>query len=188
MTVDDDTRTPERPMAFSRAEFSLGAVASWIAFMILLVAALVVTAVQQSGLPWGPPLSMIALYLMFGIPIGGAVSAVVTLVASPVARAIAHRLVKTRRISVHLAAYAAFGAALGLVVLIIGVLLSQGDFASTFSTPMPWTVAGLCALAVASGWAWTVRHVTRPPRPPHPDAIAEDALWGDATATLDESS
>ena len=171
-----DVRTPDRPMAFTRAEFRLGALAAWIAFMILLIAALIVTAVQQSGLPWGPPLSMIALYLMFGVPIGGAVSGAVTLIAAPVARTLARRLARTPSIGVHVTAYAAFGTLLGFAVLGTGVLLTQGDFAFLFSTPMPWLVPAACALAIVSGWAWTIRHHNRPARRPDPDAVAEDAL------------
>jgi len=163
-------------MAFTRAEFRLGALAAWIAFMILLIAALIVTAVQQSGLPWGPPLSMIALYLMFGVPIGGAVSGAVTLIAAPVARTLARRLARTPSIGVHVTAYAAFGTLLGFAVLGTGVLLTQGDFAFLFSTPMPWLVPAACALAIVSGWTWTIRHHNRPVRRPDPDAVAEDAL------------
>lgn len=174
---DGDVRTPDRPMAFTRGEFRLGAFAAWVAFMILLVVALIVTAVQQSGLPWGPPSSMIALYLMFGVPIGGAVSAVVTLASAPVARVLARRLAGTRRISVHVAAYAAFGALLGFAVLGVVALPTGVDFVYIFSTPFAWLVATLCAFAVVGGWAWTMWwHLHRPSPRPHPDALAEDAL------------
>src|SRR5690606_36535299 len=120
------------PMAFTRSEFRRGAFASWIAFMILLIVALVVPAVLNSGLPWGPPWAMIALYLMFGVPIGGVVSAVVVLVIAPVLLLVSRRLAKISRLSVHIVAYASFGAILGLVITTAGVLLARGDLACTF--------------------------------------------------------
>ncbi|MGO2748014.1 hypothetical protein [Microbacterium sp.] len=163
-----ELRTPraaEEPMAFTRAEFRQGAFAAWGAFMILLIATLIVTAVLQSGLPWGPPLATIVLYLMFGVPIGGVVSALVTLAAAPVVRVIARRLARTRRISVHVTVYAAFGALLGLILVSVSVLLTRGDYAYTFSSPLPWATAALCALALVSGWGWTVwRNRCRPAR------------------------
>lgn len=112
---------------------------------------------------------MIALYLMFGAPIGGVVSAIVVLVTAPALLPVSRRLAKTSRISLHLVVYASFGAILGLVIATLGVLLTRGDLAYTFSTGFPWIVAVMCALSVVSGWGWTVWRQRRRPRMPEDD-------------------
>jgi uncharacterized protein YacL len=162
-------RTAAEPMAFSRSDFRRGAFASWICFMVLLIVALVVPAILNSGLPWGPPWTMIALYLMFGVPIGGVVSAIVVLVTAPALLRVSRRLAKTSRISVHVVVYASFGAILGLVIATMGVLLARGDVGYSFSTGFPWIVAAMCALSVVSGWGWTVWRQRRRPRMPEHD-------------------
>ncbi|MGL3150643.1 hypothetical protein ACSS7Z_09785 [Microbacterium sp. A82] len=169
-------RTVEEPMAFTDGEFRQGAFAAWISFMLLLVSMLIVTAVLNSGLPWGPPLAMITLYLMFGVPVGGAVSAVVTLIAAPILRLIARRLARSPRIIVHVAVYTAFGVLLGFVVLSAGVLITRGSFAYVFSTWFPAMVATMCALSVVSGWAWTARRHKRVPRHRAPAARHDAAV------------
>lgn len=170
-------RTPDEPMAFTRDEFWRGALAAWCAFMILLCVTLIVAGIQTSGLPWGPPLSMITLYLMFGVPIGGFVAAVVTVVVSPAAWALGRALRRTRRIVAHLLAYAAFGAAMGCTVVLLSVLLTSGDASYTLASPLAWLTPPLCALAVACGWAWTVRRSRRGARP-DADAAYEDSALG----------
>lgn len=124
--------------------------------MILLTSLLVVTAVLNSGLPWGPPLAMITLYLVYGVPIGGVVSAVVVLITAPILRLIARRLVRVRQLSVHIMVYATFGALLGLVITTASVLFTGGDFGYVYSTWFPVLVAAACAVSVVSGWGWTV--------------------------------
>lgn len=152
-------RSPSEPMAFTRAEFWRGALAAWCTFMILLSLTLIVTGVAQSGLPWDPPLSMIALYLMFGLPIGGLIAAVVTVTASPVAWVVSRALRRTRSVVVHLLTYAAFGAALGFAVLMLGVLVTSGDPGYAFTSPTAWLTPLMCALAVAGGCGWAARRI-----------------------------
>lgn len=152
----------DQPMTFTGAEFRRGAFAAWLAFMIQLICLLVVTAVLNSGLPWGPPQAMIALYLMYGVPIGGAVSAAVVLITAPVLLLISRRLVRVRRVSVHIVVYTAFGAFLGLFITAVSVLLTRGDFGYVYSTWFPAMVAAVCAASVVAGWGWTVWRHRRP--------------------------
>ncbi|WP_300265777.1 hypothetical protein [Microbacterium sp.] len=168
-------RTPEKPMGFTGAEFCRGALAAWLLFMAILTVYLTVSAALQSGGAWGSPLSMIALYLMFGVPIGGIVSGVVTLVTAPLVHLFARRLAHTSRLSIHALAYAAIGALLGLVVGGVAALVAQSDLAVVFSTWFPWFVAAVCAVSIVGGWGWTVWRVTRPRRA-DPDALVEDAV------------
>lgn len=176
MTVQADAvRPPEKPMGFTGAEFCRGAFAAWLVFMILLTLYLIVSAIVQSGGAWGSPLSMVQLYLMFGVPIGGIVSAFVTLMAAPLIYLIARRLAHTARLTVHVLVYAVFGAVLGLAVLGVAALVSQSQLAVVFTTGFSWLVAAVCAVSVAGGWGWTVWRLTRPRRA-DPDALAEDAV------------
>lgn len=170
-------RSADSPMEFTPGEFCRGALAAWIIFMLLLVCVLTVLGVLQSGALWGPPLSGVPLYLMFGIPVGGVVSAVITLVAAPVVRLIARRLSRTSRIGIHLVVHAALGVLLGLAVASIWILLSRTGYVSVFTTAFPWVTAAMCALSIVGGWVWTVRRAIHPAKHrPDPDALFEDNL------------
>lgn len=168
-------RSKSEPMSFTRAEFRRGAVAAWCAFMILLSVVLIVVAIQQSGLPWGPPLATITLYLMFGLPVGGVIAAVITVVASPAAWVIGRALRRTRRVAVHLVAYVAFGAALGGTTLLLSVLIASGDLHYALTSPIAWLTPLMCALAVAGGWTWALRRIDRRPQQ-DTDAAHEDSV------------
>ena len=87
--------------------------AAWVIFMGILVIALVLTAVAESGYPWGPPLSMITLYLLYGVPLGGIIAGLAMLAGAPVAWALGRLLVRTNWILVHIASYSALGAVIG---------------------------------------------------------------------------
>lgn len=149
-------RTKTAPMAFTRREFWRGVRASWCIFMIELTAVLIGMGIVQSGLPWGPPLSMVTLYLVVGLPVGGAVSAVVAALSSPLAWYLGRRLATTRTIAVHLAAFALLGALIGTVL--IGTIALLSGAAATryvFGWPFSGVVVGVCVAAVVGGWAWT---------------------------------
>lgn len=161
MTTVHAIRTDAEPMAFTGKEFARGAFAAWLTFMVLLLSTLIVTAILESGEPWGSPLSMIFVYLVYGIPIGALVSAVVALLMSPVAWAIGRGLRRQPRLLMHLAAYLLLGAAIGLLLVFGSAVVSRGDVGELLSNWFPWFAAAACAVSVAAGWAWTVRQAVR---------------------------
>lgn len=148
-------------MAFTGKEFARGAFAAWVVFMVLLFSTLVVAGVLESGEPWGPPLSVITLYLIYGIPIGALVSAVVTFVMSPVAWAIGRGLRRQPRLPAHVAAYLLLGSAIGVLLVFGSAVVSRGDVGSLVTNWFPWFAATACAVSVAAGWGWTVRRAVR---------------------------
>lgn len=112
------------------------------------------------------------MYLLFGLPVGGLVSAVITAAASPAAWLVGRALRRSGRIVIHVLAYAALGAALGCAVILLGLL---GELHHTYTTPLVWVTPALCALTVVTGWAWTVRRTRHEPRPDQ-DALFEDSV------------
>jgi len=150
-------RTAAFPMAFSRREFWRGVRASWLTAMLLLIIGLTIAAILDSGLPWGPPLSMIFIYLMYGVPIGGLVSGVVAVALSPAAWLLGRALSREGRVPVHLVAYASLGAVVGLLTLVTYLAIVGANVGYAFTTPAPLVLAGGSAIAVVTGWIWTVR-------------------------------
>lgn len=173
-------RTPEEPMAFTRSEFWRGALSAWCVFVVLLTAALILLAVVQSSPSWGPPLSMIAVYLMFGVPVGSIVAAIVTVVAAPGAWLLGRGLVRCRRIPLHVAAYFAFGFVIGFLVLLVTTMSSGTEPLYALSHPDAWGMPVLGGLAVTGGWVWNLLRIRRyeAPRRPRfdPDAAYEDGV------------
>lgn len=140
-----------QPMAFTCHEFVSGIVATWLAFLGLLALGLTLMAVVAGDLTWAP------LYLMFGVPIGAVVAAIVALIASPAVWWVARRLADVPQRGVHLAVYAVLGAALGTAVIEISVIAFSGDFATTFASPHAAYVIASCSVALMAGWAWGSR-------------------------------
>ena len=153
-----DVRTAAAPMAFTGREFARGAFGAWVIFMVLLFAALVISGFADRP---DSPFSLIFVLLLYGIPIGAIVSAVVTLVCSPVAWFIGRALRRQQQLPMHIAAYLLLGATIGVLVIAGSVQINQGDVPDTFSTGSPWIVAAICAVSVAGGWGYTVRRAVR---------------------------
>ena len=151
-------RTAELPMAFTVAEFVRGAVAAWVAFLVLATAAY--AAVIQ-----GYVVVATAFYVPWSL--GAA------LVGSPAAYLLGRSLRRVRRIAVHIAAFAALGAAVGLAATIVFVAVyGHGNGGTLYYV----VNLALSVIAVPLGWYWTARRALRHPRPRvDPDAMAEDA-------------
>ncbi|WP_102192207.1 hypothetical protein [Microbacterium aurantiacum] len=156
MNSDPLQHRPNRRFEFTRREFWRGARAAWVIFMGILVIALVLTAVAESGYPWGPPLSMITLYLLFGIPVGGIIAGLAVLAGAPVAWALGRMLSAIDRILIHIVAFSALGAFTGIAVMALVTLPSAGYGIDVLGQPFAVAVMGACAVSVGGGWAWTV--------------------------------
>ncbi|MCK2036893.1 hypothetical protein KZC51_12195 [Microbacterium sp. SSW1-49] len=152
--------TPETRMRFTRREFWRGAWSAWAIFMIILTGALIAIGIIQSGYPWGSAFSSVLLYLLYGIPIGGATSLLVMLVGSPLAWGLARLLAATDHLVVHLLAFAGLGAGIGAAVVGTGIIGQP---------PAPYVavVSVACALSVAGGWYGTFRCSRREEWPRH---------------------
>ncbi|GGM51203.1 hypothetical protein [Microbacterium saperdae] len=148
----------ENRMRFTRREFWRGAWSAWLLFMIALTGTLVVTGVLQSGPPWGNVFSSIVVFLLYGIPIGGAVSLLVMLAGSPLAWGLGRLLVATDHVVAHLLAFAGLGAAIGAAVTASGIIGQP-------PAPFVAVVIVTCAISVAGGWYrtfWRSRQERKP--------------------------
>lgn len=153
-------RTPDQPMAFTRDEFVMGAVSSWLFFLGLLtvteVAIAVVSDVMASvrGDSSGfSSLGLLVPVLLISLLIAAPVSGIATLLAAPAIRRVAWRLRARRSPWLHAAVHAAFGAAVGaltIVVLQACFLLWTGAVA-----PLP-QFGGYCLIAAVLTSASTV--------------------------------
>ena len=161
MRTDARQVSSRRCFEFTRREFWRGAWAAWAIFMGILVIALVVVAVAQSSPLWGPPLASIALYLIYGVPIGGIIACLAMLAGSPAAWGLGRLLARTDRILIHVASYAALGAVVGTAVTAIAAMLSGTFEIAVIAQPFTTMVMGACAISVAGGWLWSFRQANR---------------------------
>lgn len=150
-------------MRFTRREYWRGAWSAWVIFLIFLAGALVTTGIIQSGYPWGSALSSVLLYLVYGIPFGGAVSLLVMLAGSPLAWGLGRLLAPTDHVAAHLLAFAGLGATIGAAVSATGII---GQPPATYVA----VVVAACALSVTGGWYWTFWRSRREEWPPRPTA------------------
>ena len=174
MSTMGSPRTPKRPMAFTAAELSRGAVWAWLSFLILLTSLFVVpTLISLVASLWSPasldglpPTGGAMLgglqYLIIVLVIGGTISGLVTLVAAPLAGAIGRRLAGTRPAWIHASAYLLLGAVVGGAVgLGIGALVTRE---SPYTLVFAGLGAGLTAPAAVAGWWITMRKALRDDR------------------------
>lgn len=145
--------TERGPMDFTRHEFWRGVWASWCIFLLSMTVALITVGLVESGPPFGPPGSSIAVLLIYGVPIGGVISLVVMLLGAPLAWGLGRLLAKTESVAVHLLVYAALGVVVGASVIVIPQLLNGSD-GLVLATPFALAIMSVCAVSVAGGWAW----------------------------------
>jgi cation transport ATPase len=148
------TSVERRQMDFTRRQFWRGAWASWVIFMISLAIALITVGLLQSGAPFGPPLGSAAVFLLYGIPMGGMLSLIAMFIGAPVAWGIGRLLLRTDSFAWHLTAYAALGGAVGASVIVIAQILSRSTN-PVMGAPFALAIITVCALSVAGGWVWT---------------------------------
>ena len=165
-------RTPDQPMAFTRDEFVMGAVSSWLFFLGLLAAAEVSVAVVSDvmgSLRGGPSgfssVGLLGPVLLISLLIAAPISGIAALLTAPVIRRLAWRLRTRRSPWLHVAAHAAIGAAVG--ALTIAVLQLCFLLWTDAAAPLP-QFAGYCLIAApltaastVLGWAVTVRNARR---------------------------
>ncbi|MCR2827848.1 hypothetical protein [Microbacterium sp. zg.Y909] len=155
-------------MAFTIAEFVRGAVAAWIAYLVLATVAYL--ALLQG---------YVVVAAVFYVP----VSAAALVLGSFPAYLLGWSLRRSRRIAVHLVAFVVYGAAVGSVATAL-FLLMRGDLGGG---ALYYLVnALLSAVSVPLGWYWTARQALRPraARIDH-DAFAEDAAVARGAAADD---
>ncbi|GAA4482545.1 hypothetical protein [Microbacterium panaciterrae] len=164
-------RTAEEPMTFRRSELIRGGFWTWVTFVALMEALLAVGVVIGASTAAGPHGSSAAqdggafgaawqssislgLYGMFlAALIGGTVSGLVALVATPLAGVLGRRLRHVRATAIHVAAYAILGAVVGTAISLAIGSLSSG----TASALLAGIAAPLTAVAAATGW-WITAH------------------------------
>jgi len=156
IAVEESPRTAQLPMAFTFAEFVRGAVAAWLAY--LLLATVVYLGVLQG---------YVVVAAMFFVPI----SAVALVVGSFPAYLLGWSLRRVRPLLPHLVAFGLFGAAVGYAATAL-FLAVHGDGvggALYYVVNVP-----VSAVAVAFGWHRAARRALRPERPrAEPEAAAE---------------
>lgn len=147
-------RTPERPMAFGPGDLWRGAWTAWCVFMVMLL--VVMTALT---LPSGD-IGLTAVVLLYAVLIGGVVALLVMLVFTPVAWLLGRALVRVRVVAVHVLAFTALGAVVGLAVLLLFIVFGA-DAESVFASESGWAVMGGSAVSVVAGWAHAARRARR---------------------------
>lgn len=143
-----------RPMDFTRREFWLGVWASWGIFMISLAVALITVGLVEVDGSYGSPFGLAFLLLLYGVPMGGAISLVAMFLGAPIAWGIGRLLLRTDSFAWHLTAYAALGGAVGVSVIVIAQILSRSTN-PVMGAPFALAIITVCAISVAGGWAWT---------------------------------
>lgn len=160
---------------FTRTDVWRGAMHAWGGFMVLMLiaftAAVLITAGVGDAPGWGSLLELLPLLLLYAAILGGGISFVVTLVASPLAALLAIALRDVHAQALHLLAFAGLGAVVGASVVGIYAAVAGDGLALV---PMVAVVAGISAIATAYGrWRAARTGRIRPLR--DPDAAAEDA-------------
>ncbi|WP_334148282.1 hypothetical protein [Microbacterium sp.] len=149
------TEAPERSlMDFTRREFWRGVWASWGIFMISLIASLITVGLVEVDGSYGSPFGLAFLLLLYGVPMGGAISLTAMLIGAPVAWSIGRLLLRTDSFAWHLTAYAALGGGVGASVIAIAQVLSRSTD-PVMAAPLALAIITVCAISVAGGWAWT---------------------------------
>ncbi|WP_314647648.1 hypothetical protein [uncultured Microbacterium sp.] len=166
--VDPDPRTlrtPQQPMAFTPDELLRGGGTVWLIFVLLLSAAVLVSAVASSVLNGASPTDLdpwlltapIVVAIFAGIPAG-----VVMVFGMLGVRPLATAMRRVRSIPVHLAVYTSLGLLIGALYLSVA---TGGSVFRVVDSP-PWgflTVSPALAatVAVPLGWWLTMRRARR---------------------------
>lgn len=165
-------RTPDQPMAFTRDEFVMGAVSSWLFFLGLLAVTEVVIAVVpdvmasiRGGSSGFSSLGLLVPVLFISLLIAAPISGIATLIAAPAVRRVAWSLRTRRSLWLHAEVHAATGAIIGMLTIV--VLQFCFAFWTDSAAPLPvfagytGIAAALTAASNVLGWAVTVRNARR---------------------------
>ncbi|VXC17355.1 conserved membrane hypothetical protein [Microbacterium sp. 8M] len=177
-------------MAFTRRELARGALSTWLSFLSLLSLAFLIPAVvllfapgstggisgSDVGADWSVRIGGFVVWLCYLIPaliVGGAVSALVTLAAAPLAGLIGRSLVRVRTRWIHACAYFALGGVVGALVGLVGNAWALGpSHMSGDATILLVIAAGATGASATAGWTITARRALR-------DDAAVAELWPD---------
>lgn len=147
---------PDRPFAFTRADAWTGAAWAWAAFMVLMLLALIATAIVSGG-TWS---SYLGIVLFYALLLGGMVSMVVMFVLLPVFWGVAVLLRGVRPVAVHLVVHGLLGATIGIAAVAVYAAFMYDPAATLASPLLPITVA-ITGAAVLIGWWRGSRRVRR---------------------------
>ncbi|MCM3500886.1 hypothetical protein M3667_03210 [Microbacterium sp. P26] len=164
---DDDDRRRRRdtaaPMTAHWPDIIRGAGHAWLVFMVVLLAAVAVTAgLEFSGDAAGSPFtpaSVLGASLLWTALIGGGVSLLVTAVGMPLAWLCARALRRRRSMAFHAAAWAVFGLLVGPAT--IAVFCAASGDAYLLTTPFAPASAAATGISVLYGWWRASRRVRR---------------------------
>ncbi|MFC8683220.1 hypothetical protein ACFT30_17015 [Microbacterium ureisolvens] len=186
--ADASPRTDAEPMAATREEVLRGALWALFAFNVLLLVVVIaaVTPAASEALARDAGYVVSALWLWILVVgtsaiVGLGVSMLVVLAGLPVAWALSRRLRRVRSVAAHLWAWAALGAAIGLLALLVFAIASA-NWSTAFLGPLLPITLGVTTSSVLFGWWRASRHARRalPPAEPRSpigiDEAFEDAL------------
>ncbi|MEZ3161013.1 hypothetical protein AB1K54_10775 [Microbacterium sp. BWT-B31] len=153
-TVEPTPRTDAEPMAFTKDEFLLGTLASWLAFNLVFDTVLTGAAIATFNPLWGPLGASIVALVVYAVPIALVVSGIVALLLCSAAWWLGRLLRRVRSLLVHAVAYATLGTAIGVLVvgsfqLVVAGSLNLGNWLAQI------TLVGSAA-ALPLGWGWSV--------------------------------
>lgn len=159
-------RTPAEPMAFTRTEFLRGALSAWLWFLLL--------DLSVYGIIFFPTGAAVAA--MFAVPWSAGAVVIFAFPAWLLGRALRRRA----HVGVHVAAFAALGAVIGVITTATYLFVAAGRPEIAFFDSPFWLVnTAASAVAVALGWRRGARAVLSPGARSSrrdTDAEAEDVL------------
>lgn len=157
-------RSAEEPMAFSAGELWRGLAFAWCIFMVLLMGyLLIMMIVEAATTPSGSADASGWLVLLFLVIVAsaGAWALGAALLGAPVAWLVGRSLRRVRQVPVHLLVYAAFGAVIAVVAVLI---LNLDDGALWHEPGFQWFIGAAATLAVPLAWWFTLRLALRADR------------------------
>ncbi|MCC4907219.1 hypothetical protein [Microbacterium sp. cx-59] len=145
---------PQPLMAFTWRDVWRGAWAAWGVFMLIVVGLLVAVTIVNP--PSGTYASLEMLAFVFYIVGSAIVSAIVTVIMAPIARAIEQRLRYVASPGIHVAAFAALGAIVGVgfVVAVLAWSAQSGVFTGLENPVAAFVAVAIVAFSTSAGWAY----------------------------------
>ncbi len=165
-------RTADEPMAFTPDEVFTGVGMAWVVFVVIVLVVLTggslygtLTAVGL-GASDSSMWSTLLFVLIIGIVVGGGVSLIVALLMLPLAWWISRLMRRVRFVGWHLAVYGAFGAAIGVLAVVVYVVSwgypPSGEYLLNWFTLL---VVFATTASVLIGWRWGARRALQECRP-----------------------
>lgn len=153
-------RTPELPMAFTAWEFLRGAAVAWVAFVVISVPHVTITAATSAlsqsnfvgnflvALPASP---LMGWWIAIVVIVPWSFGALSTL-GIPLAAVLGLLLRQVPNPRIHLLTFATLGAVIGLATTLVFFALSDWTSPTDFRVTVTIVNTILCAACVAAGW------------------------------------